>query len=584
MSKLLRIVFLFTLTSLVVTSAWGQSLPPIGPPPPPGFGGGFFGGGSGEEQYEAVAEPGLPLGKYYRDIINGDFQDSLIDPENEFSGFSITDNIQNNIAAIHLNSNNPCTGSPTCNSPFAETQIVPGSRGIPLQALIPGSMKAESDYLWNTDAVNMSQDNLSSPQVVRDVSLFLAESAVAQGEANARMKAANLTNNTMLQNIAFSLATDKFEGSQVAYQTYYWCIQKNLKDGAGFAKAHQRCAKDDGKKSSGAGGSAGSVTGLKFSDNPGFEGSDDKKILLTAILFKEEIDTSENGATLAEVKQAFKDIYGDIEFSLGGALGGIFGGGTFGDGILENRYRMIHGVKSPADSYQLLIIEKFNSLRDIIERYCTHVNAHTALTGSASSDPSNFQRLPEKQPGADGIGNVSSEFLKRVSTPGFSMTPAIIVGIRSLYELFYLNHEKSPAPKETKLFCGPVKNVGPYKVENNGDFKKFYEELRNDGGKVFFQSLYHLSRLLALGEWLTRAAIAEQTVEFLSVGINVGGNIENLAKDLIYRTVGSRDIKFEIERVNAQLREYVLANFERTDRNNQIAAQAGANLIQDGQR
>ncbi|MDZ4785184.1 MAG: hypothetical protein SGJ02_03805 [bacterium] len=540
-----------------------------GSPSFPGCLGGFFGGGTygGSGTDPTIVGPGIKLGKYYRDIINGDFQDSLMDPANEFSGFSITDNIQNNIAAIHLNSGNPCTGD-SCSASGNEGAIVPGSRGVPLQALIPGSMKAEADYLWSTDAVNMSQDNLNSPQVVRDVSLFLAESAVAQGEANARAKAANLTSNTMLQNIAFSLATDKFEGSQAAYQTYYWCIQKRLSEGSGFAKAHQICSKDNGRKSANAEGSVGNAPGFKFSDNPGFEAdSNENRILLTHILFNEEIATSANPPELIETKAAFKEIYGDIEFSL------VDSGGSLG-----NNYKVKPGSMQPAEAYQRIIIQKFNSLRDIIGRYCNYVNSQGNGT---TASPKDYQRIYEKFPGASGIGNVSSDLLKTVSTPGFSMTPAIISGMRFLYASFYLGHENAVPSDDTHMWCAPVENTGQFAVNINADFKTFHQNLKGVGGKTFFQALYHMSRLLALAEWLTRAAVAEQIVEFLSVGIDSGGNIENLAKDLIYRTVGSRDIKFEIERVNAQLREYVMGNFERQETSNSISAQAGANLIQD---
>lgn len=558
--RILTTIILLTL-AVLPNSAFAIGCPTWFPSCPWGSGSGGSGTASGNE-----------FDLYYSDIIDGDFKDSLADPENEFSGFTVTDNVQMPIATIHLNSKNPCTGS-TCNSP-AEGKIMPGLRGVPLEAMLPGTLDTQTDYMWSTDSVNMSQNNLNSPQVVWDVSMFLAESAVAQGQQNAFMKSAALNTNGLLETLGVAAVSEKFEGSQPAVQSYFWCIQKKLEEGMGLPKARMVCGRDKGEKSSGAEGAVGSVPGFSFDTNPAFNFKggtifNSKKILLTDLIFNEESLTSDDGVQLIKVRDSFRSLYGDIEFKL------LDTAGHFGQ-----NYTYKKATDSPADAYNKIIIYKFNTLRDIVLKYCKYANGQ--LDNTSTPQPDDYQSIYEKA-GSGGVDNINAAQLKEVSTPGFMMTPAVVGSFRLSYDAFFRGHRH--ADSENHIWCDPLENSGSFAVvfQPGGEsFKTLFQTIPGTGGRQFFQILYHLSRLLALGEWLTKASIAEQAVDFLSTGVNEGSYLEKMAKDLIYRAVGSRYVRDELERVNMQIREYIMQAFARLDTAANISAQEGSSIPRDG--
>jgi len=526
--------------------------------------GGFGGGGS--------SGPSTEFDAYFKDLVDGDFKDSLVDPSNEFTGFTITDNAQMPISSIHLNSKNPCTGS-TCppGGGDTESQIVPGKRKIPLKALVPGTMGTQADYMWSTDSVNMSQDNLNSPQVVWDVSMFLAESAVAQGQQNAFMKAASLQTNSLLESLGLATISDKFEGSQLDVQGYFWCIQKELENGKGMAKAKLICGKDKGQKSASAQGPVGSTPGFTFASHPAskFSGGqigNDKVILLTDLIFNEESNTSVNGAQLVAVRDSFKKLYGDIRFSL-----------TDTSGQLGSTYEFVPATAGAAgDFYQQSIVDKFNKLRKMLLSHCEAVN--TFVQNGAPSDPEDLHAKKVDQ--SISAAAITNDKLKEVSMPGFDMTAATINSLRLLYYVSFEGHNESDSG--SSVFCDPLDDDIPsFAVlynPNGQTFKQLFDSLKEYGGHEFFNVLYQISRLLALGEWLTKGAIAEQVVSFLTSGVNEGSFLEKMAKDLIYRTVGSADIKNELERVTMQLRQLIMQIYTRQDAASNAASQGASNI------
>lgn len=529
------------------------------------LGGGGSSGGSGS---------GNEFDDYYKDIVSGDFDDSLADPENEFSGFTITDNVQMPISTIHLNSKNPCTGSCTPGSP-PEGQIIPGQRSVPIEAMIPGTLDTQTDYMWSTDAVNMSQNNLNSPQVVWDVSMFLAESAVAQGQQNAFVKAAALNQNALLETLGVAAIGDKFEGSQPVVQSYFWCLQKKLEEGMGLPKARMFCARDKGQKSSGAEGSVGNAAGFSFDTNPAFNASSDAptvptRLRLTDIIFNEESLNNDNGDQLIAVRDSFRQIYGDIEFRL-----------TDNSGKFGQEYKFIEASGGSATNlYQEIIVNKFNALRAVMLPACVAMN--NIMSGGT---PNDSQKLQLKRDALVSAAlETSNAELQKISIPGFAMTASALGELRVSYSNIYRGHFQ--ADSESTSYCEPLDNSAPGFVidfiPDENSFVNFFTTVRQIGGAEFFQELFQMARLLALGEWLVKASIAEQTVDFITSGVNNGSYYETMAKDLIYRTVGSKDIRAELERVIDLLRYQFNQIYARHDQAANSAAQAGSNINQGG--
>ena len=155
------------------------------------------------------------------------------------------------------------------------------------------------------------------------------------------------------------------------------------------------------------------------------------------------------------------------------------------------------------------------------------------------------------------------------------MNPALIRVLRELYRSLYKGHEK--AANNEEIWCGPL-DPSTFPVETWEEFGGFYTQLQNSD--FLFKSIFHLSRLLALGAFLTEAAIAEQVVSHISSGVGFDSRIEQQAKDLIYRAIGTTEPKASLGEVLAQLREYVVGINRRVDSFGNMAVQAGSNIIQ----
>ncbi|RMD86127.1 MAG: hypothetical protein D6808_03945, partial [Candidatus Dadabacteria bacterium] len=364
----------------------------------------FAGSGSGNE-----------ISTYYQDIVDAEFNNSLMDPQRDFSGFTLINKVRGNIAAIHLNDGNPCTGS-TCYGP-SEGIINPGSVKVPMRAMIPGVYNTQANLLNSDDFVNLSENNLTSPAVVRAVTLYLTESAVAAGETNAHKQAAAVQSNLMLENMQAMMLAERFNGAREIMEAYFHCIQNRLEEGKGYAKAHYECSKDSPSMSSGAAGAVGSASGFSFQDHPSYSyatgsGSttlaDPTTIRLTDIFFNEESTSAVGGEQLVRVRDSFRELYGDIEFEL-----------NHNGKDMYQRIRIIPALMTPAEYYGSAVVDKFNTFRQILHEACTKYNQ--ILDNATQVDASQYQVIQDVSAALTGVVG-GSNLLKKVSVPGFSVT------------------------------------------------------------------------------------------------------------------------------------------------------------------
>jgi hypothetical protein len=526
---------------------------------------------------------GSELNGYYNDLIGSEFEDSPADPSNEFFGFTQTDNLTMPIATIHLNPKNACTGG-TCS--INENYISPGTRKIPLAAMIPGALSAQADYMRSPNIAAMSQASLNSASVVWDVSMFLAEPAVAQGQQNAFMKAAALSSAGFLEHLTFSSMSKDIQGAKPAFDAYNWCISKRLEEGKGLAKARMICGRDRGP------GNVDAVTELTVAQTTGFTYLDTPgknvngiptglptQALLTELIFNEEaasVAATINALSAQQIiayRDAFKNTYGDIKFDMG--LGLNLGG------ALTHTHQILVANDSPSQLFQDLVVYKFNALRRIIFKHCDELDD---LGGGIGSTGEIYWPILSNNPvgGALPGSVITDDDLKAISIPGFTMTAGAVTNLRSWYKELFSTVDVAG---QRTVNCDPLNNSGRYQVGSvlglsGSPFRDFSENIERLEGREFFISLYQFARLLALGEWLTKAATMEQIVEFLTGGIAQGDTYEEMAKDLIYRAVGSKDIKAELERTSANLRSQFVNIYERSVASAEATAQKASNIPQ----
>jgi hypothetical protein len=572
MSKLI----LFSLSLFMPVAVLAQNLPQVGAP------------SAGNSEVG-----GSDFNDYYDDLIGSEFDDSPADPSSEFFGFTQTDNLTMPIATIHLSPQNACTGAVCAAN---ENYIAPGTRKIPLAAMIPGALSAQADYMRSPNIAAMSQASLNSASVVWDVSMFLAEPAVAQGQQNAFMKAAALSSAGFLEHLTFASMSKDIQGAKPAFDAYNWCISKRLEEGKGLAKARMICGRDRGP------GNVDAVTELTVAQTTGFTYLDTPgknvngiptglptQALLTELIFNEEaasVATTPNALSVQQIiayRDAFKNTYGDIQFDMG--LGLNLGG------ALTHTHKIVAANSTPSKFYQALVVYKFNALRRIIYRHCDELDNLTGgnwgSIGGGGATGEIYWPVSDYNPAAGLLPGsaITNNDLKAISIPGFTMTAGAVTNLRSWYKELFTT---TIAGRRT-VNCAPLDNSGLYEVgsilTNAGvpgppPFASFSNHINRLQGREFFISLYQFARLLALGEWLTKAASMEQIIESLTGGIAQGDTYEEMAKDLIYRAVGSKDIKAELERTSANLRSQFVNIYERSVASAEATAQKASNMPQ----
>ena len=134
---------------------------------------------------------------YFTDIVKEDY--SLMETENDPAGYGVHAEVQNSLSGIHFNRQNPCVGtcvpgsssSSTTGYSHQEAPIDPGYRQVPIAAMLPSTMRTHVEAFKNRDFADreMSSSTIRLPYIVKEVSMHLTESAVAQGLFSASQKA-----------------------------------------------------------------------------------------------------------------------------------------------------------------------------------------------------------------------------------------------------------------------------------------------------------------------------------------------------------------------------------------------------------
>jgi hypothetical protein len=531
----------------------------------------------------------------YESFIKGELDDNPSDPKSEFFGYTHTDDLSSSTATIHLNPKNLCSGG-SCS--LLEGGFASGAKTVPLAALMPGSMKGHSSYLWNQNLTSMSQANLNSPGVVWNVSMFLAEPAVAQGQHNAAMLAAAMSQAGYLEHIGFNAMAENVQGAKPALEAYNWCLHNALKAGKGLAKARIICGRDNGDTPAlasapltGTEAPGGVPLGFQYLDLPAKNpttgalgisptNNDPRVVRLSDIIFNEEATAASTGgnpaatiagAKLITFKEAFKELYGDIEFKsnpLAANLGMV----------IEQEYETIKPTTAADQAYRQIIVYKFNALRHVVFKHCNEMQSPT-LNSSEDLQVNSFGPLA-------WVNQIDMADIKALSIPGFTMNGAGIVGLRNWYrDAFYV--PGAIGGLGGSVNCDPLNNNGDYMVGFPvtgavpplfNPFDTFNNQLDRIAGREFFVMLYNTAKLLALGEWLTKAALAEQLLNNLSSGMQQGQVFADMARTLVYKAAGTTDIRGSLDRTAQQLKQSFLRVYERQDSAGESAAQKGSQI------
>ena len=532
----------------------------------------------------------------YASIIEGELEDKPADPKSEFFGYTHTDDLSSSPSTIHLNPKN-CTGG-GCS--VLEGGFIAGSKKVPLGALIPGVLKGHSAYLWNQNLTSMSQANLNSPAVVWATSMFLAEPAVAQGAQNAAMLAAAMNQAGYLEHIGFNAMAENVQGAKPALEAYNWCIHQALKDGKGLAKARIICGKDNGTVATQAStplSGAGVPRGFQYKDMPAKTvvagvpvDTEPGKVLLSDIIFNEEAINAGmmlGGLRLVQLKDSFKNLYGDIEFDnqlSAAARTAILAGSDMipdVDSTIEQSYRVVKPTTAADVFYQDIIVYKFNALRQVLFKHCDEMQS-PSLNNSRDLQVNKLS----VSTGPVALGDeITMDDIKALSIPGFTMNGAGLVGLRNWYrDVFYV--PGMVAGLGGSVNCEPLQNSGNYmvgipfgpQVAGFNPFDSFNDQLNGLPGREFFVMLYSTAKLLALGEWLAKASLAEQLLNNLSSGIQQGQVFSEMARTLVYKAAGTDDIRGSLFATAQQLRQSFLRVYERQDSAGESAAQKGSQI------
>ncbi len=221
----------------------------------------------------------------------------------------------------------------------SEAPEVGGMRSLPLNAMIPKNVTAHTGMLDSDTLADTTRNTVASKNSVLETTLFLTESAVAQGIATAHQKAANMQIMMQLGEQNMMKKAEMFGQPGFANQ-FDWCVQSNLAS-MGWDKAISTCQGDP---------KAGGVV-ADFSKDPskqaasagafgGIIGSG-KAAYLTELIFKGEIK-DEADPNLESDRVNFQCLFGDVIFAVGSkedatgsitsALAGLQsgGGGLFG--------------------------------------------------------------------------------------------------------------------------------------------------------------------------------------------------------------------------------------------------------------
>lgn len=490
----------------------------------------------------AYAVPNDVFNKSFTQLVEQDI--NSLSPEKDPTSANVAGRRGGTIEDIHLNRGNPCTGGICSTTSEDDAEIQPGKRKIPLSALIPGSKKMMADSMNSSDLVTMSAQNVTSQLTVQMATLGLVESSVHEAVRSATTLAAQ-QNSLMLQTQSNTAAlSNKFDNMDFYLRAYIECINSKMQGTPklGYADAVSVCSEDSTVSTPNS--FVGPTQGFNFADDPNHKansvtgyGSDmlGNEISVISYIVNQEKANPVGGAISipSDFGESFQEYFGDVVFEL-----------TLSPtGDRQASFYVKNSTTAPATKYFELINETYKSWKALIKG---HSNC---LKASETGMPLN--ELKQK--------------LKEVSVPGLPINTTVVNAFGSR-----INADI----KLRGISCASVDLSSS--VDDDLKKKEYQVQL--------WRNVFYLSRLTALAKYLSIAALAEQVINHTTFGSSMSSEVKPLAKNLIYRAVGTEDPRASLVKVHDQLYKFLEYLFSDLDRQALLNEEKSSQMFESAQQ
>lgn len=510
---------------------------------------------------------GSAFEEYRNALVDQDFKGT--DPYGDHGGISTIENMQHPLPAVGMavplaEDDDPeeCTALGVC------LNAEPGVRQVPISAMVPALLSSQADILQNQNVANYLRDNIDGKLPTRLITFELTEPGLAEGLAKAQQIAMNHQTNQLLADIRTTLAANYIPGADTYVRGYFWCLQKKQAEGLSYIDAQQICQGDriTASANNGTPEAIGS-SGLTFETMPSHgTGGDALVIKLSEMFFNDESNGSSDA--FLEVANSFTTEFGDIEYK----LESISGASGTGPARLVGKLKVIAPLKKPETKYQESIANIVGIFKKTSADYCAYLTS----TSSTSDSLTDVNLNTTFTSATAGSGIMAGTF-EKLSFPGFSFTAEIwnVIG-RQIQEAF----TRTGGKVDCSLVFTGLSDAPTFEDVLNFFSKVQTESTDKEGAREIYQTVFFLSRMIALGQFIVDAMLAEKVVAHLSsaVGEGITSDIKKEAFKLVYRAAGTSDLMSALEDVTEQIRIHITGTIARKKSIGGIAVEGTGNL------
>ncbi|MCB9030340.1 MAG: hypothetical protein H6619_04750 [Deltaproteobacteria bacterium] len=441
--------------------------------------------------------------------------------------------------------------------PYNCDDNVPGERQLPVEAFLPPTMRTHSDLLNSRHMSNLIQNNLNSEGVVQNVTLFLTESAVAQGVSNTQANAFSHQTNMLLTDMR-AVQVGALYPSLPVTTTYFACLQKKFEEKFSYGDAQSFCLGDNNTTPGGlTNGSSGALgkPGLDFGMNPAdVDGSDE--IRLSDLIFNPEGGAS--SGTMQDLRDSFVQHFGNVIFKIDNT-----------DGVMKGSTRVVKPAVKSKERYDQLVVTAFNKLKSLVKEYCDYQQ-----NTSDVADPDKFGELFVEE-------KVTDDDFQELSFPGFvfnaEVWSIIEVGVDERFKV-------TSASNDSVWNCGALTGTSfstPQEIEDFLDHPETGSTEKRGSFEVY-RDLHMFARAIGLGQFLYEALDAENQLAKLTANIDDHNQWSVLSKgfNLIYAAAGTNNISHSLGLVISRLSENITTSILKRDEDRSKAARQGQQLTE----
>lgn len=514
---------------------------------------------------------GSAFEEYRKALVDQDFKGT--DPYGDHGGVSTIENMQHPLPAVGMavplaEDENPeeCPALGVC------LNAEPGVRQVPISAMVPALLSSQADILQNQNVANYLRDNIDGKLPTRLITFELTEPGLAEGLAKAQQIAMNHQTNQLLSDIRTTLAANYIPGADTYVRGYFWCLQKKQAEGLSYIDAQQTCQGDriTGSPQNGQ-VAAISSPGLTFKTMPAHgTSSDEMTIKLSEMFFNDESNGSSDA--FLEVASSFTTEFGDIEYK----LESVSGASGTGPARLVGKLRVIAPIQKPEAKYQESIATLVGLFADTSKRYCEYLSELRTETGTLAIENLNSTFTTA----AAGSSGITVGTLEKLSFPGFTFTAEIwnVLG-EQIQDAFTKEGGAVGEVDCTQVFQG-LSTTPTFE-----DVLKFFEKVQpnsndKEASREVYRTVFFLSRMIALGQFIVDAMLAEKVVAHLSsaVGEGITSDIKKEAFKLVYRAAGTSDLMTALENVTEQIRIHISGTIDRKKMVGAVAKDGTGNI------